>query len=84
MTLQKCLRLEEPLITQVTILKLMLLSSVPHHVFLGEESLLTNITFYHMFFYVLFEILFVLESSGAMVASKSFVLSPHMIHKVGH
>ena len=84
MTLKKCFSLEEPLITQVTILKLMLFSSVPHHVFFREESLLTYIALYHMFFHMLLQILFVLESSGAVVTSESFVLSPHMIHKVGH
>merc|ERR1719228_1108451 len=84
MTLKKCFSLEEPLITQVTILKLVLFSSVCHHVLLREESLFTHITFYNMFFHVLLQILFIFKSSGAMVTGESFVFSSHMIRQVSH
>ena len=84
MALEKSLNFEKPLITQITIFKLMLFSLVLHHVLGAEEFLLTHITRYNVFLDVLFQLLLVLKSSGAMIAPKHLVLVPHMARQVNH
>ena len=84
MALEKSLSFEKPLITQITIFKLMLFSPVLHHVLGGEELLLAHITRYNVFLDVLFQLLLVLKSPGAMIAPKHLVLAPHMARQVSH
>ena len=84
MPLKKLFCFEEPLIAQVTILKLMLLPSVCHHFLIREESFITHITFHNVFFHVFLQTVFVLESSVAMVTSESFMLFSHMNRKISH
>merc|ERR1719394_1393169 len=64
MALEKSLSFEKPLITQITIFKLMFFSPVLHHVLGGKESLLAHITRYNVFLDVLLQLLLVLKSPG--------------------